>query len=181
MISISEDFKLVPIQETDAWRLCDFVVSNEDRLRRWFPKTLEQNLNPEISKIFVDIKTHQFLNQEEFFFLLKPNDDHEIAGLVIIKNIDWRSKKAELAYCIGYRHEGKNIMTAAVKAITDYCFDQLKLHTLEIISHNSNGGSIRVAEKSGFQFASVLKNEFAPPGEPPLDMQLYERKSLEGL
>ena len=41
------------IHEKDAWRMCDFVVSNEERLKAYFPKTLEQNLNPTLSKFFV--------------------------------------------------------------------------------------------------------------------------------
>ena len=33
-----ENYGISPIQEKDAWRICDFVVSNEERLKDYFPK-----------------------------------------------------------------------------------------------------------------------------------------------
>jgi ribosomal-protein-alanine N-acetyltransferase len=48
------------------------------------------------------------------------------------------------------------------------------LKTLQIISHKTNFGSIKVAENSGFVWKRTLANEFTPTDELPLDMELYE-------
>src|SRR5680860_125856 len=92
-------YTIEPIHEKYAWRICDLMVANSDRMRRYFPKTLEQNLNPDLSRIFVDEKVRQFNRKEEFLFILKEKENHKVIGLVYVKELDWKSGQAELAYC----------------------------------------------------------------------------------
>jgi len=161
------------IHEKYAWRICDLVVTNAERLKRFFPKTLEQNLTPDLSNYFVENKLKQFRNREEFLFVLKEKENRSVIGLVYIKEINWGTKEAELAYCIGYQYEGKGRMTESVKALSQYAFNELGLETLNIIVHESNIPSIRVAEKCGFIWTKKLLQEHTPPNENPLDMELY--------
>ncbi|MNT85361.1 hypothetical protein D3C72_2255210 [compost metagenome] len=65
-------------------------------------------------------------------------------------------------------------MTKVVKEISNYAFNELTLKTLQIISHRTNFGSVKVAENSGFVWKRTLPNEFTPTNEEPLDMELYE-------
>jgi|GEM_PF-319497 len=169
-----DHYYVAPIQEKDFWKLCDFVVANAERLKRFFPKTLEQNLNPDLSRYFVEKKVRQFKTKEELLFKLKHKERRTIIGLVYIKKLDLLKKQAELAYCIGYQYEGKGWMSQAVKSLSDYATKDLGLKTLQIIVHHSNRGSIRVAEKSGYQWRTQLLKEHSPPNEPALDMELYE-------
>ncbi len=53
-------------------------------------------------------------------------------------------------------------------------FSKFDLKTLKIIVHKTNLQSIRVAENCHFTWIKTLENEHAPPGEKPLDMELYE-------
>ena len=168
------NFNITPIQLKDAWNICNFAVANEDRLQRFFPKTLEQNLTPTLSKRFAEVKEEQFKNKEEFLFTLKPNNSHEVAGLVYIKELDWDKKQGEFAYAIGYSFEGKGLMSKAVQALSKYAFAELGLQTLQIISHKSNIGSIKVAENNGYKWISTLDKSFTPADGIPLDMELYE-------
>lgn len=168
------EYGIDAIHEKYAWRICDFVVTNTERLKRYFPKTLEQNLTPDLSKYFVEKKLKQFRNREEFLFVLKEKENRTVIGLIFIKEIDWETKEAELAYCIGYQYEGKGWMTESIKALSNYAFNDLELKTLRIIVHDSNIPSIRVAEKCGFIWTKKLLKEHTPPNENPLDMELYE-------
>jgi len=176
-----EYYFIEPIHEKYAWRICDFVVTNSDRLKRFFPKTLEQNLTPGLAKIFVDRKVEQFNDREEFLFVLKEKKDRTVIGLVYIKKLDWEKKRAELAYCIGYQYEGKGRMSQAVRTLSDYAFENLNLNTLEIIVHRTNIGSVRVAEKCSYIWERTLPKEHTPPNEEPLDMELYELKTCQVL
>lgn len=169
-----DNYFIEPIAPNDAWKLCDFIVSNADRLKRYFPKTLEQNLTPDLSQVFVEKKIKQYLGKEEFLFKLKEKENRTIIGLVYIKNTDWNIKQAELAYCIGYQYEGKGYVTQAVKTLSTYAFDRLGLARLQIIVHTTNLGSVNVAKKNGFTWQKTLEKEHTPPGEAPLDMELYE-------
>lgn len=174
MILELNHFTLEPVAEKDAWRICDFVVANEDGLKRYFPKTLEQTLNPNLAESFVAKKTRQFKNKEELLFTLKLKENRKIIGLVYIKELDWGKKQAELAYCIGYQYEGKGWTSQSVKTLSRYAFETLGLESLQIIAHKTNIGSIKVAENNGYTWQSTLKKEHTPPGENALDMELYE-------
>lgn len=169
-----EDYFIEPIEEKDAWKLCDFISINSDRLKRFFPITLQQNLTPTLSQIFVELKVKQFAAKEEFLFKLKDKEHRKIVGLVYIKELNWQIKQGELAYCIGYQYEGKGYTTQAVNALTEYAIKILGLSTLQIIAHKSNVSSIKVAEKCGYLWRRTLLKAFAPPGEDKLDMELYE-------
>jgi len=174
LISDFDGYHIEAIDEKDAWNLCDFVVINSDRLKRFFPKTLEQNLTPDLSKLFVEKKVKQFGAKQEFLFKLIDTEQRTIGGLVFIKELDWQKKQAELAYCMGYQHESKGLMTQTIKTISNHAIHELGLKNLRIIVHESNTASIRVAEKCGYVWKAQLIAEHSPPNEAPLDMELYE-------
>ena len=167
-------YHIIPIHPKDGWNICDFIVANQDRLKRYFPKTLEQNLTPDLSNIFVEKKVNQYETKEEFLFTLRENETNKLVGLVYIKEVDSNKKQGEFAYCIDYTLEGKGLITDAVKQLSDYAFETLGLETLQIISHKSNIGSVKVAENNNFSWIKTLKNEFTPPNGKPLNMELYE-------
>lgn len=167
-------FHINPIQSKDAWSICDFIVANEDRLKRFFPKTLEQNLTPQLSQHFADKKVTQFQLKEEFLFTIKENTSHALAGLVYIKTLDWEKYQGEFAYCVGYPFEGKGLISESVKQLSQYAFSELNLKTLQIIVHKNNIASVKVAINNDFVWAQTLNNAFTPPGKEPLDMELYE-------
>lgn len=175
MIFDLESHTVEAIQAKDAWRICDFMVSNSDRLKRFFPKTLEQNVNPNLSEIFVAEKLQAFQDKQEFLFTLKEKEHRTIIGLLYLKKIDWTKKKGELAYCVGYQYEGKGIITNTIRYISSWAFDDMGLKILQIITHTSNFASLKVAEKCGFHWQKTLRNEHTPPNEKPLDMELFEK------
>lgn len=167
-------YVITSIHPNDGWPICDFVTANEDRLKSYFPKTLQQNLTPELSKIFAEKKAKQFEAKEEFLFIIRENKRKNLIGLVYIKEVDWVKKQGEFAYCIDYNTEGKGLMTEAIKQLSEKAFETFELKTLQIIVHKSNISSVKVAEKNNFTWIKTLKNEYTPPGEKPLNMELYE-------
>ncbi|WP_242131094.1 GNAT family N-acetyltransferase [Aestuariivivens marinum] len=169
-----ENYYIVPIQIKDAYPIYDFVIDNEDRLKRYFPLTLKKNLTPELSKIFVKKKVRKFQKNKEFLFTINENNIKELLGLIYLKALDWKNKHGELAYCIGHQFEGKGITTKAITVLTNYIFSKFDLRTLKIIVHKTNLPSILVAKNCHFTWIKTLKNEHTPPGEKPLDMELYE-------
>ncbi|GAA4802911.1 GNAT family protein [Litoribaculum gwangyangense] len=169
-----DSHKIEPIKLEDAWNVCNFVISNENRLKRFFPLTLKENLTPELSKIFTEKKVKEFHKKEEFLFTIKEQNTNQFVGLIYLKKLDWVKKEGELAYCVGYPFEGKGITTNTVKLLSDYAFENLNLKTLQIIVHKDNIASIKVAENCNFTWIKTLKNEHTPPGESALDMELYE-------
>jgi len=109
-----------------------------------------------------------------YTFAIKDKNKQQIAGLIIIKKIDWGNKIGELAYCIDSKFKDKGLTSFAVKEMSIFAFNELNLKTLQIIAHKSNIGSCKVALKCGFLWKETLLNEFTPINETPLDMELYE-------
>lgn len=169
-----DGFEINPVHEGDAWKICNFIIANTDRLKRYFPKTLEQNLTPTLSKIFVEKKVKQFQNREEFLFTLKESETRALAGLIYLKELNWETKQGEYAYCIGYPFKGKGLITKTIKVLNEYALNVLQLDILQIIANKDNQSSIDVALNNGFKWQKTLLNGFTPPGESPLDMELYE-------
>lgn len=174
MITEFDSYYLDAIQEKDAWKLCDFIVANQDRFKRYLPKTVAQNLTPDLSRLFVEKKVKEFRNKEELLFTLKEKESNILVGLIYLKNFDWDKKQGEFAYCITYQFKGKEIISKAVVKLMDYAYKNLGLTSFQIFAHKTNVASVKVAENCGFKWTKTLKNGFTPTGEEPLDMELYE-------
>lgn len=174
MIASFDDFIISPVHLGDAWKICDFVVTNEERFKPYFPRTLKENLTPALSQLFVEKKLKAFQNNTEFLFTLKQAETRKLAGLIYLKNLDWKEKRGELAYCVGYNFSGNQLMSRAVRALLPYALKNLKLEHLIIVVNKDNLSSIKVATSNKFIWTNTLKNEFTPLGEKALDMELYE-------
>lgn len=171
---VFENYSIAPIQPKDAWRLCDFVVSNEAYLKTYFPETLKENLTPTLAELFVAKKAKQFDKKQEYLFVAKENTNRTIIGLVYIKSLHREKGQGELAYCMGYQYSGKGLMSSIVQELIQWSFATAGLLKLQIIVHKSNGPSIKIAEKHDFQYMGILTNEHRMPNGDLVDMLLYE-------
>jgi [ribosomal protein S5]-alanine N-acetyltransferase len=62
-----------------------------------------------------------------------------------------------IGYWIDSRVANKGFTTAAVVALTEYGFQELLLHRIEITMRPENSASKRVAEKAGYTFEGIRK------------------------
>lgn len=170
---ISNNYIINPLNPTDAKQLNQFILDNSEHLKRYFPVTLSSNTSLEKSIEYIAIKNKEIEEKINFTFAIRDKNDQEIAGLMILKKIDWDKKQGEFAYCIGSQFEGKGLTSFAVAEMTKFAFD-LGLKTLQIMAHKTNLGSIKVALNNGFVWQRTALNEFTPVNESPLDMELYE-------
>ncbi len=173
-----DNYSIAPIHMKDAWRLCDLMVSNAGRFANYFPDTLKVNLNPTLSKLFVEKKAKQFDLKEEYLFTIKENTERNIIGLIYVKELLKKEGQGELAYCIGYQYAGKGIITKAVGKIIDWAFKEAGLCTLQVIANQNNIASTRVAEKNGFIWQRTFPKNFQLPNGEFVDMELYKKGTL---
>lgn len=168
-------FEIAPIQEKDAWRICDFMVANSERFKNDFPGTLKQNLNPTLSTLFVQEKTRQFNAGEEYLFTVKEEEYRTIMGLIYLKELQKKEGQGELAYCIGYEYEGKGLTTFFLNQIIPWAFQDIGLDTLQIIAHIDNKGSTCIAEKLDFSWKKSLPDAHTRFDGSTITMELYEK------
>lgn len=170
----SENFIINQLKAIDANQLYQFISKNSERLQFFFPITLEMNSSLEKTEEYIAIKTKEIKEKTNFTLAVRDENNEQIAGLIIIKKIDWNTKLGEFAYCIGSEFEGKGVTSFAVKEMIPFAFEELGLKTLQIIAHKTNLGSVKVAQKNGFVWQKTLLSEFTPTNGTPLDMELYE-------
>lgn len=171
---ITQDFIIDDLKPTDANQLFQFMVDNKERLSQYFPRTLAGNSTLDASKEYITLKQKEIQDKSIFTFAIRKKTSDTIAGLIILKEIDWIKKRGEFAYCIGSAFEGKGVTTFAVWKMVGFAFDQQGLKTIRIIVHKSNSRSIKVALNNGFTWKKTLLKEFTPTNGQPLDMELYE-------
>jgi ribosomal-protein-alanine N-acetyltransferase len=169
-----DSFYIDFLRAEDAKSLSEMMIANAERFKRYFPITLSKNISLEASQKYIIDKEVEFQSKSEFTFSIKESKTNQIAGIIIIKEINWEIKQGEFAYCIDSNYENKGWMSKAINVVSKYAFEILGLEKLQIISHKTNFGSVKVAKNCCFVWQRTLLNEFTPTNEVPLDMELYE-------
>jgi ribosomal-protein-alanine N-acetyltransferase len=88
-------------------------------------------------------------------------DDVQLIGIIGHYRIKPEHHRSNIGYMILPEHNGKGIVTEAIKAVVKYGFETMKLHSIEAVIDPENLASAKVLEKNGFVKEAHLKeNEF---------------------
>jgi RimJ/RimL family protein N-acetyltransferase len=101
-------------------------------------------------------------------------DGEASGGLGFVPGTDVERYSAEVGYWLGEGCWGRGIVTDALEVFTRYAFDELLFLRLFALPLTTNAASIRVLEKSGYQFEGVLRSSCVKYGE-PRDQAIYAR------
>lgn len=125
------------------------------------------NLN--VAKNLRDAFPHPYTEKDAAFFIenIANNSDNHIYGIFydgyycgntgLHPGNDVYRLSAELGYFIGEKFWNKGIATNAVRLITDFGFNELKLVKVFAGIFEFNQHSMRVLEKCGFKLEGILK------------------------
>jgi len=101
--------------------------------------------------------------------------DHEAIGSIgLMPGDDVNRFTAELGYWLAEPFWGKGIMTKAIRALSEYAFEELGLHRIFAEPYTTNAASARVLEKSGFTLEGVIRAAVFKDGR-ILDQYLYAK------
>ncbi len=164
-----------PIAVEDSLCLFQFIDSNKKWLEAFFPITVRENNNLKNSEEYIKNKVLQRELKQEFVFVIRELRKRDIKGLIILKEIIWDIRRAEVAYCIARKVTNRGWTTMALNKILYFAFESLKLNIIEAQIHNSNYASIRVVQKCGFEWKHTLKKSYQNAQQEYLDMELYEK------
>ena len=93
-------------------------------------------------------------------------ENNLLMGGIGINHVNREHNFANMGYWIRQSEQGRGIAYEAVKAITLFGFETLKLTRLEIVVAEGNIASRRVAEKSGAVFECIARNRLMVQGKP---------------
>lgn len=174
MIYKSERFNISLLQPSDALQLNKLFVSNTDRFYKYLPKTIEENTTLAGTKSYIARQIKAANKKKSFVFVIHDPHSKDIIGMILLKNLDWKHKNGEFAYCIGRRFKGQGLMADAVRQTCRHAIEILGLKTLEILVHKTNASSINVALKSGFKWKHTLQDEFMTLDNTEQPIEVFE-------
>src|SRR3989344_7000798 len=103
-------------------------------------------------------KTHQKIRKKKAFELgIELKETNEIIGMMSLMNIDYDNKNAEIGYWLGKKYWGRKIMKEAIKLILNFGFKKLKLVRIYARVMHPNISSVKLLEKSGFQYEGRMR------------------------
>jgi len=102
------------------------------------------------------------------------SDAEAIGSISLMAGIDVHRFTAELGYWLAEPFWGKGIMTAAVRALSEYAFAELGFQRIFAEPYTTNAASARVLEKAGFALEGIMRDSVFKDGR-ILDQYLYAR------
>ena len=112
-------------------------------------------------------------DQPEQNFCIEINGS-AAGGIGLRLGQDVHRHTAEFGYWLAEEFWGKGIMTEAVTAFVNYCFDNFSLNRMFAAAYANNPASARVLEKAGFVFEGRLQKNVIKDGQ-ILDSLLYAK------
>jgi ribosomal-protein-serine acetyltransferase len=98
--------------------------------------------------------------------------DGSIAGVISLHTIDWVNRKGEIGYWLAREFQGRGIMTAAARAVTQHGLVELDLNRIEILCSTENTKSSAIPKRLGFTFEGLLREAQFLNGR-HRDLELY--------
>jgi len=109
-----------------------------------------------------NLKEEKKKNPQMINFAIEIND--EVVGSVGLGNIKY-GHKAEVSYWLGEKYWNSGIMTEAVKLVTKFGFEKLKLKKIYGRVYIFNLASKKVLEKNDYKLEGILKKDFKKDGK----------------
>jgi len=97
-----------------------------------------------------------------------------VGGVSLRPGHDVERCSAEIGYWLGEPFWGRGIMTSAVRAVTEYAFDQLGLTRVFAVPFARNPASSRVLDKAGYEREGLMRRSAVKDGV-ILDQYLYAK------
>lgn len=149
----SNDISLRSWEHSDAERLA-IIANNKkiyDNLRDGFPSPYSIE---DAKKFISDLQQD---NKQPKVFAIEYGSI-VVGSIGVFLKEDIYRKNAEIGYYLAEEYWGEGIMTKAIKAITQYIFDNFDVIRVYAEPFARNIGSRKTLEKAGFRFEAQLKN-----------------------
>jgi len=155
---VSDRIELRLLQEHHVAEFYAWQMENSEHLRRWLDWPLDENYSIEDSRGFIKRWLNRFADNNGFEAGIWYQG--KLIGEVSVDRIEWQNKLAEMGYSLGAEYQGRGIVTACMRVLIDYAFDELKLNRVELRCAAENLKSRAVAERLGFTQEGELRESW---------------------
>ena len=157
------DITLRPIRARDAKPLERVLLANRGWLRQWEATFPGGGSFIDTRGSIRNLLAHARAGHALPFVI---EFDGDLVGQLNVSSITFGSlSSATIGYWVAQEVAGRGITPTAVALATDYCFDVLRLHRMEICIRPENAASLRVVEKLGFRYEGLRRRFIHINGE----------------
>ena len=149
------------------------IQKNKPRLIHSFPKLLSATETAEDTRDFVQQKIFDWNKNKAFGFMLFGKNSHELIGHLNIKDLEWKTRKCELAYFIDEDVARQGLMEEAIRQMLKVCFDELHLEHVMARIVTSNTASIKLVEKCGLKYEGTFYKDYMTYDQQVVDTYRY--------
>ena len=167
-IHLSDGLELRALSEADAAEVHALVEANRQHLAPWLPWAADQQL--EGTRNYLRTAEQKRGQGEALDCAIVL--DGRIAGCAGFAIIDPHARMGMIGYWLAREHEGRGMITRAVRALVEHGFGELGLHRAEIRVATDNARSRAVPERLGFTQEGILR-EADNVGDRYVDLVVY--------
>ena len=145
---------MIPPAVADASALATLVQENAVYLNKYLPKVVT------LSTVEACTEHLQYVieaGHQDELFEWHIFSTGQLCGAIRLNKIEPVNHKASIAYYIGERFQGQGLASASVRAVLDYCFNQLGFNRIELQCTSTNLASQEVAKRLGFTWEGMLR------------------------
>lgn len=132
------------------------------------------------AKWIADFHRRSLIDEMYVLGIFRQSDGVHIGKIELYTILRMDYHWAMMGYSIHNQHWGNGYATEAVHAAKQLFFDQLGFHRIELHINTDNHLSVKVAQKTGFQFECTRKSFSYEEGEWKDLLIYYQNKEKEG-
>jgi ribosomal-protein-serine acetyltransferase len=153
-LHVDEQTEIRLLRGEDADVLYDVTVRNREHLRPWM-SWMDRVID--VSDTYAFLRSAEREAFDHTSFKAGIWQSGQLVGAIDLHDIDWQNAHARIGYWLDKEHTGCGIMTHSVRVMTEYAFEALGLHRIEIHVATGNIGSRRVPERLGYRLEGILR------------------------
>jgi len=159
LILMAEDIYMRVPQMSDFQEWRDLRKDSYDFLQPWEPVWPSDDLTKaayrkRVKSCHIDLSDGTGYP----FFIFDAESDELLGGVNLTHIRKGVIQSCTLGYWIGEKYAQKGMMTKALLRLLPYIFLTLKLHRIEAACLPANEASIRLLQKTGFQYEGLARN-----------------------
>lgn len=132
-----------------------FEIRSNPEVMRYIPRPIAVTIDDaidHIEKILTMIDNNEGIN-----WGIIEKSSRKLIGSIGIFNVKKENHRAEVGYVMNPRWHNKGLMNEALKAVLEFGFEHMKLHSIEAIIDPGNTASAKLLEKNQFRKEAYFK------------------------
>lgn len=164
----TERLMLRKLESDDAGEM--FAIRSDERVMRFLDRPRAEKLEDaaKLVEAMIDLQA----KGDGVTWAITMRGEPKMIGTIGFWRMQKEHFRAEIGYQLHPDYQGKGIMHEALRAVLEYGFGELNLHSVEANVNPNNAGSIRLLEKNGFVREAYFKENYYYNGK-FLDSAIY--------